>query len=109
MEHNYSEEISHVRDTFLTSEIDYLKQLSQIPEFLDLYNSFKTVSASKLSARLLTLTQMMENGEIKEEDENEVELEIMCCCLAIEDAAKSLGGKIIMPINEEEMTSIKGR
>ena len=105
MEHNFSEEIAHARDTFLTSEIDYLKQLSQVPEFLELYNSFKTVSASKLSARLLTLTQMMENGEVKEEDEKKIELEVMCCCLAIEDAVKSLGGKILTPDHETEMTN----
>ena len=94
MEHNFSEEIAHARDTFLTSEIDYLKQLSQVPEFLELYNSFKTVGASKLSARLLTLTQMMENGEVKEEDEKKVE-----------DAVKSLGGKILTPNHETEMTN----
>ena len=105
MEHNFSEEIAHTRDTFLTSEIDYLKQLSQVPEFLELYNSFKNVGASKLSARLLTLTQMMENGEVKEEDEKKVELEVMCCCLAIEDAVKSLGGKTLTPNHEVEMTT----
>ena len=105
MEHNFSEEIAHARDTFLTSEIDYLKQLSQMPEFLELYNSFRNVGASKLSARLLTLTQMMENGEVKEEDEKKVELEVMCCCLAIEDAVKSLGAKTLTPDNVEEVKS----
>jgi len=109
MEHNFSEEIAHARDTFLTSEIDYLKQLSQVPEFLELYNSFKTVGASKLSARLLTLTQMMENGEVKEEDEKKVELEVMCCCLAIEDAVKSLGAKTLTPDNVEEVKGGKSR
>ena len=58
MEHNYSEEIEHAGDVFLTSEIDYLKQLSRMPEFLDLYQSFKNVGASKLSSRILILTQM---------------------------------------------------
>ncbi len=104
MEHNFSEETAHTRDTFLTSEIDYLKQLSQVPEFIDLYNKFRSVKASELSARLVTLTQMMENGQVKEEDEKKVELEVMCCCLAIEDATKSLGAKVLTPENDEEMT-----
>ena len=109
MEHNFSEEIANARDVFLTNEIDYLKQLSQLPEFLELYNSFKNIGASKLSARLLTLTQMMENGEVKEEDEGKVELEVMCCCLAIEDAVKSLGAKTLTPDHEAEMTNGRSR
>ena len=107
MEHNFSEEIANARDVFLTSEFEYLKQLSKVPEFLKLYNSFKNVGASKLSARLLTLTQMMENGEVKEEDEKKVELEIMCCCLAIEDAVKSLEKTLTLD-DEVEMTKGRG-
>ena len=109
MEHNYSEEIANARDVFLTSEIDYLKQLSQVPEFLKLYESYKNVGASKLSARLLTLTQMMENGEVKEEDEKKVELEVMCCCLAIEDAVKLLGAKTLSQTHDEEKTNGRSR
>ena len=104
MDHNYSSEIAHTRDSFLISEFEYLKQLSQVPEFIDLYNNFKGVSASELSTRLVNLTQMMENGQIKEEDEKKVELEIMCCCLAIGDATKSLGGKVLTPEYDEEKT-----
>ena len=109
MEHNFSEEIAHTRDIFLTSEIDYLKQLSQVPEFLELYESFKNIGASKLSARLLTLTQKMENGEVKEEDEKKVELEVMCCCLAIQDAVKSIGARTLTPTYDEEMTNGRRR
>lgn len=104
MEHNYSDEIAITRDTFLTSEIDYLKQLAQVPEFIGLYNQYRGVKASELSARLVTLTQMMENGQVKEDDEKKVELEVMCCCLAIEDATKSLGAKVLTPEVDEEIT-----
>ena len=109
MDYNYSDEIAHTRDTFLTSEIDYLRQLSQVPEFIDLYSKFKGKRASELSTRLVNLTQMMENGQIKEEDERKVELEIMCCCLAIEDATKSLGGKVLTPNYDEEITHKRRR
>lgn len=109
MDHNYSEEVANTRDVFLTSEIDYLKKLSQVPEFMELYNSFKTIGVSTLSSRLVTLTQMMENGEVKEEDEKKVELEVMCCCLAIEDAVKSLGEKTLRPNNETEITNVRSR
>ena len=95
MGHNFEKEVADTRDAFLTSEIDYLKKLVQVPGFLELYQSFKSFNVGDLSNRLLTLTQMMENGEVKEEDASKVELEIMCCCLAIEDAAKSLGAKEI--------------
>ena len=108
MEHNYLEEIANTRDAFLKSEIDYIKQLAQIPEFLQLYEKYKTVGASKLSARLQVLTQMMENGEVKEEDEDKVELEVMCCCLAIEDAVKRRT-RVLTPDYEEEMTNGRSR
>jgi hypothetical protein len=102
MEHNYSEEIANTRDTFLSSEIEYLKDLSQTTGFIELYSRFHNVDASVLSTRLLTLTQMMENGEVKEEDEKKVELEIMCLCLAIKDAVKTLGAKKLTPNHETE-------
>ena len=109
MDHNYSEETAHTRDTFLISEIDYLRQLSQMPAFIDLYKQYRGVKASELSSRLVTLTQMMENGEVKEEDEEKVELDIMCCCLAIEDATKSLGPRVLTPEPEEERTHGRSR
>ncbi len=104
MEHNFSEEIAHTRDTFLTSELDYLKQLSQVPEFWELYNKYKNVSVSELSQRLVTLTEMMENGQVNEDVEGHVELDIMCCCLAIEDAIKT-NVKVLTPYYAEEELS----
>ena len=33
----------------------------------------------------------------------------MCCCLAIEDATKSLGGKVLTPNYDEEITHKRRR
>ena len=88
MDYNYSGETADTRDAFLESEIDYLKQLVQIPEFLQVYEQYKNFGVSQLSERLKVLTEMMERGEVREEDEGKVELEVMCCCLAIEDAVR---------------------
>ena len=109
MEHNYAGEVALTRDTFLSSELDYLKQLAEIPDFIELYRQYKGANMDKLSERLMTLIQKMENGEISEEEEQKTELEIMCCCLAIEAAIKTKGSKVLTPEKKEDMTYGRSR
>lgn len=88
MDHNYSGEISHIRDTFLRSESEFLKEIAHKPGFVQLYNYFAAMSLNEVVTKMTNLVDKMENGEIKQEDEDKVELAIICCCLAIEDAVK---------------------
>ena len=102
MDHNYSGEITNIRDTFINSEIDYIKKLSQVPEFLELYAAYSEVPVDELSGRLTGLLEKMENGEIKQENEKSVELEMICCCLAIKDAV--LKKQLVLTPSGEEKT-----
>ena len=88
MDHNYSGEISHIRDTFLRSESEFLKEVAYKPGFVQLYNYYAAMSLEEIIARMTNLINKMENGEVKQEDEDKVELAVMCCSLAIEDAVK---------------------
>ena len=102
MEHNYADELATLRDSFLSGEIDYLKELVKMPEFLEIFEKYRGSNLGVLSRRLTVLTEMMENGEVKEDEEAKVELDIMCCCLAIEDAIKTKGSLVKTP-NQEEL------
>ena len=105
MDNNYSGETAFLRDEFLNSEVDYLKQLINVPEFFELYGEYRGLGTSALSQRLVALSTLMESGQIKEEDEGKIELEMICCCLAIEDALKTKGPKVLTPEPTEEITN----
>ena len=109
MEQNIYEEVALTRDTFLNSEIDFLKQLSEMPEFIEMLALYVKYNIGQLSERLTALTQKMENGEVSEDEEQKVELEIMCCCLASEDKIKIKGPKVLMPENKQELTNGRSR
>lgn len=109
MEQNIYEEVALTRDTFLNSEIEFLKQLVEMPEFLPMLTMYVKYNIGQLSERLTALTQKMENGEVSEDEEQKVELEIMCCCLAIEDKIKVKGPKVLTPENKNELTNGRSR
>ena len=109
MEQNVNEEVSLTRDIFLNSEICFLKRLVEIPEFIPMLDIYIKYNIGQLSERLIALTQKMENGEVSEDEEQKVELEIMCCCLAIEDKIKVKGPKVLTPENKNELTNGRSR
>ena len=88
MDFHFPIELEEFRQEFLKAEVDYLEKLVRIPEFIDYYYKFKNMPEDKLINKLETLYQMMENCQIKEQDESNVELQMICCCLAIEDYVK---------------------
>ena len=85
-----SKETEDIRDALLLSEFDYIKELIKKPGFVDYYKSYKGQDIDLLSNQLLTLHKMMEEGKIRKADEEKVELQMICCCLAIEDEIREL-------------------
>ncbi len=85
-----SRETEDIRDAFLMSEFEYIEQLSQLPQFAEYYNNYKKEDTDSLSRKLLSLYQMMESGKIPEDSEDKVELQMICCSLAIEDKIREL-------------------
>ena len=108
MEKSYSDEEQYTSDVFLISVIDYVKQLASIPEFITLFERVEKLGASTAAKRLLTLTEMMENGQVKEEGESKVELEMICCSLAIDGFCK-MKLKKLTPNMEQESEISHGR
>ena len=92
-----SKETEDLRDNFLLSEFDYIKDLVKTPGFASYYQTYKGEDIDVLTNKLLTLHQMMEEGKIKRTDEEKVELQMICCCLAIEDEIREL---ILLKRNE---------
>ena len=104
MDYHIARESEDIRDAFLMGEFGYIEKLSQLPEFAKYYANYKGQDVQTLSSRLLTLYQMMEEGKIKQEDEEKVELQMICCSLAIEDEIRRL---ILQKRNEIEKSSIQ--
>ena len=85
-----SRDTEDLRDSFLISEFEYIAELAKTPAFKAYYQQYKGEDIDVLSNRLKALHQMMDEGKIKKEDEEKVELQMICCCLAIEDEIREL-------------------
>jgi hypothetical protein len=90
MDYHIAKETEDIRDAFLIAEFEYIEKLVKIPGFSLYYSKYKDQDVQTLSSRLLTLYQMMEEGKITKPDEKKVELQMICCCLAIEDEIRRL-------------------
>lgn len=88
MDFHFPIELDEFRHEFLKSEVYYLEQLIRIPEFIDYYSKFRYMPEDKLINKLETLYVMMENCQIEKKDESNIELQMICCCLAIDDYIK---------------------
>ena len=89
-DYHISKETEEIRDAFLVSEFPYIEELIKTRGFADYYNKYKNENVDLLSKKLITLYTMMEEGKIEEGNEEKIELQMICCCLAIEDKIRDL-------------------
>lgn len=85
-----SRDTEDLRNSFLLSEFEYIDELTKTPGFAEYYQTYKGQDIDLLTNKLNSLHQMMEEGKINEADEDKVELQMLCCCLAIEDEIREL-------------------
>ena len=92
MDYHISKETEDFRNSFLLAEFDYIEnELVKDPEFAKRYNDeYRGQDIDFLTRKLQALYKMMEEGKIEEGKEEEVEKQMICCCLAIEDEIKEL-------------------
>ena len=100
MDFKYTSDLEEFRKEFLKSEVEYLEQLIKVPEFIDYYIKFQDYNPTELIKRLEILYSMIEECRIEEKYESKVELQMICCCLAIEDYIKRQS--LIKAIEDEE-------
>ena len=86
-----SRETEKIRDDILISKFGRIEELVKKPGFAEYYKLYyRGQDIDVLSNKLLTLHKMVEEGKIKEKDQEKVELQMICCCLAIEDEIREL-------------------
>ena len=83
-----SETIEQVEKMFMEMEGDYVLKLLQIREFEEFVTKFYAYSNIALMHRFIELQERMDNGEVTEEDEEKVELEMIACVLAMAEKVK---------------------
>ena len=89
MEDNFDyETIKEVEQIFFSLEEEYIKELLKVPEFQEYLVRYLSYSNKNLLALFSRMQEQMENGDIKEEDENVTELSMIACILAMSEKVK---------------------
>lgn len=102
------ETIRSVESIFVSLEEDYIKQLLSIPEFYEYLSEYLKYSNLELIEKFKKNQESMENGEVTEDKEDDVELEMIACVLAMADKIKRLI-LVKTPTYEEEEERSNGR
>ena len=84
------EAVLEVQRIFVSMEKEYIEQLIRIPEFQEYLMKYFTYSNENLMGLFSRMQQQMDNGEIKEEDEEKIELSMIACILAMSEKVKRL-------------------
>ena len=84
------ETILEVERIFFSLEKEYINELLKVPEFQKYLARYFSYSNKNLLALFSRMQEQMENGDIKEEDENVTELSMIACILAMSEKVKSL-------------------
>ncbi len=82
--------ILKIESIFLSLEEDYVNQLLVIPEFHLFLNQYFKYSNKELVTHFAMLQEKMDRGEVKEEEEDKIELSMIACVLAMSENIKKL-------------------
>ena len=93
-----------LRDTFLAAEKEYLEELKKDPEIVFKLKELSRKSTTQLVKTAVSLMHSIENGEVKPEDLEKQETEMLLCLLAIYDKYKEAQDR---EISEEKIHRIQ--
>ena len=80
---NIEEKIEFLRDTFLKAEKEYLKELMKNPKNMNFIIMLSKFDSKKVALEAWKRIEMIENGEVNEEDLEQVEAEITLLLAAL--------------------------
>lgn len=99
-DNNVNGEISRKRDIFLKAEKEYLDELKKDTKNMELIKHLNKFSASDLSKEADRRINCIENGEVKPENLERVEIEITLIYVAIQDKIRQ---RELEKVVEEEL------
>ena len=102
------ETISEVERIFFSLEKEYINELLKMPEFHNYLMKYYAYSNKNLIALFSRLQEQMENGQIRDEDEDMVELSMIACILAMSEKVRILVKKKL-PEKEKKEEVTYGR
>ena len=103
------ETISEVERIFFSLEKEYINELLKMPEFHNYLMKYYAYSNKNLIALFSRLQEQMENGQIRDEDEDMVELSMIACILAMSEKLKLLIKMKTRDREKEEIGHARGR
>lgn len=85
---NTDGELAFLRDIFLEAEEEYLEKLKSNPKYVEFIKSINKHSASRLGKVAVEKINSIETGNVKEEDLERVETEIVLILASIQDIVR---------------------